>query len=165
MIKTILFSVPLALLLSCSQETIAPSLVQTTTISGSVYANLDYTNDTNAVGGMQTTRESVPQGVAVTITYDSEDLELHPDPSYNYREIHINGTLDANGNFNIEVPTIANGIQMTIRVEDFIFNRKIWNNLTSPPTKVTEPNLYQQSGNAIVVVYPDLEEQVEIIMY
>ena len=163
--KTMLFAASLMLLASCSDENLAPSIVESTTISGSVQANLDYTNDTNALGAVQVTYESVPSGVGFTVTYDSEDLEIHPDPNYDYQEIHIDAALDANGNFSIEVPTIADGVQMTLRVEDFYFDRKIWNNATSPPTKVTERNLYQQSGVYNVYVFPDLEEQITITMY
>ena len=163
--KTLLFAMSLMVLASCSkEEVVGPSLVESTTINGVVRANLDYTNDTSSWGGSQTTYESAPAGVSVTITYDSYDLELHPDPNYQYQEIHLTAALDVDGKFSVEVPTIAAGIQMTVRVEDFYYNRKVWDYSTSPYTVVFEPYLYQQYSPYSLVVYPGLEEQIIITM-
>lgn len=163
--KTFLFAASLLLMASCSkEETIAPSIVQSTTISGSVRANLDLTNDTSSWGGSMTTYESAPSGVGVTITYDSRDLELHPDQNYEYQEIHLKAALDVSGNFSIQVPTIPAGVLMTVRIEDFYYNRRVWDYSTSPATKVVEPHLYQHYNSYSLVAYPDLEEQIIITM-
>lgn len=163
--KFLFFAASLVLLASCSKEEVAPSIVQSTMISGSVKANLDYTNDTTSSGSPQTTYETAPAAVALTVTYDSEDLERHPDPNYNYQEIHMSTELGANGDFSLEVPTIAAGLQVNIRVEDFNYNRKVWDNSTSPATKTTEPHLFQQGTSTSLMVYPDLHEQLTITVY
>ncbi|MDA0741835.1 MAG: hypothetical protein O2862_07955 [Bacteroidetes bacterium] len=160
------FAASLAILASCSkEELVAPSIVQSTIIHGSVMANLDYTNDTTSSGGYQTTYETAPAAVALTVTYDSEDLERHPDPNYDYQEIHMVAELGANGDFSIEVPTIAAGSQVEIRVEDFHYNRKVWDYSTSPATKTTVPHLFQQGTSTSLMVYPDLHEQLTIMVY
>lgn len=157
--KTLLFAMSLMVLASCSkEEVVGPSLVESTTINGVVRANLDQTNDTSSV------YESAPAGVSVTITYDSYDLELHPDPNYQYQEIHLTSALDGDGKFSVQVPTVAAGIQMTVRIEDFYYNRKVWDYSTSPNTVVFEPYLYQQYSPYSLVVYPGLEEQIIITM-
>ena len=163
--KIIFFAASLAILSSCSkEELVAPSIVQSTMIHGSVIANLDYTNDTTSSGDYQTTYENAPAAVAVTATYNSEDLERHPDPNYDYQLIHKVVELGTNGDFSIEVPTIAAGSQVEIKVEDFYYNRKVWDNSTSPATKITEPHLFQQGTSTSLMVYPDLHEQLTIIV-
>ena len=161
--KFLFFAASLVSLASCSkEELVAPPIVQSTMITGSVMANLDYTNDTTSTGSYQTTYESAPAAVALTVTYDSEDLERHPDPNYNYQEIHMSTELGANGDFSIEVPTIAAGLQVEIRVEDFYYDRKVWDYSTSPATKSTVTHLFQQYSPTVLGVYPDLHEQLTI---
>lgn len=160
--KFLFFAASLAFLASCSKEEVAPSIVQSTMIHGLVMANLDLTNDTTSSG---TTYETAPAAVSLTVTYDSEDLERHPDPNYDYQEIHMVAELGANGDFSIEVPTIAAGSQVEIRVEDFNYNRIVWDYSTSPATKTTEPHLFQQGTSTSLMVYPDLHEQLTIIVY
>tara|TARA_B110000902_G_C14224843_1_gene556600 strand:+ start:209 stop:709 length:501 start_codon:yes stop_codon:yes gene_type:complete len=161
--KFYFFAASLAFLASCSKEDlVAPSIVQSTMISGSVMANLDYTNDSTSSGSYQTTYETAPAAVSLTVTYDSEDLERHPDPNYDYQEIHMVAELGANGDFSIEVPTIAAGLQLEIRVEDFYYDRKVWDYSTSPATISTVSHLFQQYSPAVLGVFPDLHEQLTI---
>ena len=70
--------------------------------------------------------------------------------------------MGANGDFSIEVPTIAAGLQVEIRVEDFYYDRKVWDYSTSPATKSTVTHLFQQGTSTSLKVYPDLHEQLTI---
>lgn len=164
--KFLFFAASLVALASCfKEELVAPSIVQSTMIHGSVMANLDLTNDTNSLGDPQTTFETAPAAVALTVTYDSEDLERHPDPNYDYQEIHILTELGPNGDFSLEVPTIAAGLQVQIRVEDFYYDRIEWDYSSSPATKKTVRYLFQQGTSTSLSVYPDLHEQLTITVY
>lgn len=117
----LLFLVTLAF--SCKKDE-ATSTKETgsASVSGTLKANLDITNDTTLNGTPQIQYENVPQGTFISFIIDSKDLEDHPDTTYNYAKLQYNTTVGANGAFSVSLPANANAINAEVRFGDFSYN-------------------------------------------
>lgn len=95
---------------SCKkEEPVAPAEPGRATVEGTLWANTDTNNDTDAFGFYLVTYEEAPAGIVVTAVINSQDLDQTPDPLFDYQDIYYTATTDANGNFAFTGAT--NGIQ------------------------------------------------------
>lgn len=95
------------------QEPLEPG---TATVSGKLTANLDETN-------FQV--QSVPEGTGVTFIIDGMDLDRNPDPGYNYEDIIVRGTADADGNYSVSLPAVKNSITVDVVFDEFEYDATI----------------------------------------
>lgn len=94
---------------------------KTATIQGVVYANLDVTNDTT--GTMQQDFERAPANTTIKVVLDSRDFVRNPHPAVNYQSLTYETTVDASGNYSIEVPALDRGVNAEIYINNFIANQ------------------------------------------
>lgn len=87
------------------------------TIEGSVYANLDETNDTTGI--IELDYETAPENAVVKVVLDSRDFAGTPQPGVNYQSLTYNTTVDGSGKFTIEVPALDDAINAEIYVGEF----------------------------------------------
>ena len=88
---------------SCKKDS-ATTNTKTTgsaSVSGTLKANLDMTNDTTQNGTPQIQNENVPAGTLITFIIDSKDLQDNPDSAYVYPKLEYTTTVEANGAFSI----------------------------------------------------------------
>ena len=88
----------------------------TATVSGRLTANLDETDFQ---------LQSVPQGTGVTFIIDAADLERNPQPGYNYEDIVVRGTADADGNYSVSLPAVKKSINVTVVFDEFEFDATV----------------------------------------
>ncbi|MEX0681040.1 MAG: hypothetical protein WD097_06625 [Balneolales bacterium] len=87
------------------------------TIRGTVYANLDLTNDTTGVVEMNFERP--PAGTNIKVLMDSEDFVASPQPGVNYQKLSYATTVDDSGNYIIEVPAMDTPLNAEIYLDEF----------------------------------------------
>jgi hypothetical protein len=104
-----------AVLTSCDKDVETSSLTvdnfPKATITGYVYASLDLTNYGD---------ETAPEGTEVIITIPYSDFEGLGNSSGNYM---VTTKLDANGSFTIEVPADADGVSVTAKTVNFVYDQ------------------------------------------
>lgn len=83
---------------------------RTATITGTVFAELDVTNAET---------EPAPQGTKVKVVLDSEDFVTSPQPGVQYQSLTYTTTLDASGNYNVEVPALEGPVSAVIYLDNF----------------------------------------------
>ena len=109
---------------SCKKDS-ATTNTKTTgsaSVSGTLKANLDMTNDTTQNGTPQIQNENVPAGTLITFIIDSKDLQDNPDSAYVYPKLEYTTTVEANGAFSISLPANTNPINAEVRFADFRYN-------------------------------------------
>ena len=109
---------------SCKKDTVTTNTKTTgsASVTGTLKANLDLTNDTTQYGTPQIQYESVPQGTSITFIIDSKDLQDNPDSSYVYPKLEFNTTTGAGGAFSITLPANSNAINAKVHFADFRYN-------------------------------------------
>lgn len=90
---------------------------RTATIQGTAYANLDETNDTT--GTTEEDFERVPQNTTVKVTLDAEDFASSIEPGVEYGSLSFETTVDASGNFSIEVPALGDPVNAEVYLDSF----------------------------------------------
>lgn len=88
----------------------------TATVSGRLTANLDETDFQ---------LQSVPQGTGVTFRISGADLERNPQPGYNYEDVIVRGTADANGNYSVSLPAVKKTVNATVIFDEFEFDATV----------------------------------------
>ena len=109
---------------SCKkEEPVAPSEPGKATVEGTLWANTDTNNDTDAWGWYMETFEEAPAGIVVTAVIDGADLDQTPDAGYDYPDMYYTATTDANGKFSFNgangLPCYATSINAELRFNDF----------------------------------------------
>ena len=101
------------------------SELQTVTIQGNMYADLDETN---------TTLEKAPQGLKVTVSIPFTDYNSTAGDGNHI----VTTTTDANGKFSINVPVVSDGVDATIYFESFTasVNTQVGGNSNFEKTKL-----------------------------
>lgn len=90
---------------------------RTATIQGTAYANLDETNDTTAF--LEENYERAPEGTSIKVVIDTEDLVANPTPGVNYAKRTYTTTVDASGNFSLEVEAADDDIVAELFASSF----------------------------------------------
>lgn len=127
------------------EETATPATNGSATITGRATAELDATN---------TDIENAPAGTVIIATFDSQDLVNNP--SGDYAQMVVRGEVDGNGNFTINVPANSKIVNVTLRPQDFEYNKVI--STTAPTTRRTaysagtQPVTVVNGGNEIVSI-------------
>ncbi len=110
---------------SCKKETQTPAEAGVAKVMGKVWANTNETNDTLSDGSAAPTgekREYAPAGTMVTFTIDGMDLDATPDANYTYKKVVRMATLDASGNYTVDLPAFENVISVDISFNEFETN-------------------------------------------
>ena len=108
---------------SCKKDEVTNTKITgSASVTGTLKANLDLTNDTAQNGTPQIQFENVPQGTVITFIIDSKDLEEHPDTTYNYAKLQYTTAVGSNGSFSVALPANANAINAEVRFGDFSYN-------------------------------------------
>lgn len=91
------------------------------TISGTITAPIDESNDTTNAGGYiyNYMPEFAPAGTMVHFIIDSEDLDPNPDYSYDYQELRYSTEIGTDGSYSMEVPAINQGVSVTVVFDEF----------------------------------------------
>ena len=113
---------------SCKKEEPAtPADPGSATVQGTLWANTNLDNDTDAFGFPMTQYEYVPSGATtVTAFVDSEDLDQNPDPTYDYQTLSWSATVGANGSYVIAgIPCWNDPITVELRFNDFTADQQI----------------------------------------
>ncbi len=114
------FAVLGAAIVSCKKaEPATPAEPGTSTISGSVKAPLDLSNDTTDAGFYieNLNPENVTSG-KITVVVDSKDLDNTPDPDYDYQKLIYTVNVE-NGMYSIVVPAISTPLSVEIYGDEF----------------------------------------------
>ena len=111
---------------SCKKVEPTPATAPgTATAEGTLWADLDIANDTDAFGWYQWNPETAPSGIRVTAIVDSYDLDQTPDPSYDYQDLKYYATTDASGKYSIaNIPCFNMPINVELMFNDFTADQK-----------------------------------------
>jgi len=92
------------------------------TIQGKLYAPIDLSNDTTALGvftnGLH--NESAIAGIVVTAIVDSRDLQQNPQAGFNYELLKFTTATGSDGSFSFsDIPAYSEEINVELRFNDF----------------------------------------------
>ncbi len=120
------------------EEEIASDPMTTATIKGLVEANLNLTNDTDALGFYELKLELVPVGTKVIAVVNAADLVANPDPAVTYQDLTYETTVDASGMYTFTVDAITKSANYTLKFDDFEYDQRIFPDTVT----VTERKVY-----------------------
>lgn len=112
----------LATFSSCKKDLQTPVEPGTATISGRIWANTNETNDTLSDGSASSGNdktEFAPAGTVVTFTIAGADLDQTPQAGYPYKDVVRTTTVDASGNYTVEVPAYEKPTDVKISFNEF----------------------------------------------
>lgn len=116
-IHIVLASVFLFSMLACTdiveQDPLQPGTVE---VVGKLYANLDESSFQKQV---------VPEGTGVTFVIGGDQLDVSPDPDYQYKDIKVRTTVDQNGIYTVELPAGQGKTEANILFDDFEFTATV----------------------------------------
>jgi hypothetical protein len=124
------------------------------TITLHLGVNTDITNDTNYIGSPVTQYEKVPAGTVIHFVYDTKDLQHHVDTAYTYEMKTITGTVDANSDVMVEIPSIYKALTVTAKFPNLELQQTYTRPIAANPLlteKVTKPVIYTKGNVAIGV--------------
>ena len=102
-------------LVSCKKDEVNSTELGEATITGNLWAELDYTNATpEGVSGMQ-----------VKVEINTQDWDQQPVPGYNYDKKVYTTTTDASGNYTLTLPATDEGYNVTIEFEDLFTSQTV----------------------------------------
>jgi len=128
---------------SCKNEnTVNPQpSMSRATIKGVVYAELDNT---------RTGKEFAPAGTKITVTIDTKKLALNPDSSASYGTRYYQTTVDANGNYSINIDLNSNQTPVSV---DIIPSEFLYDEITG--TSTVDKNHLYTSAPSQESIYPN----------
>lgn len=101
----------------CKEEEYTPEPLQMVTVEGQVLTQLDLTN-----AGIET----VPSGTKIIFRIDAQDLVAVPEAGYNYQTLQYEATVDGEGMFSIDLPTVNfNAVGVEVELVDFVAEQTI----------------------------------------
>ena len=139
-------------LVSCKEEEpVQPKEAGTATVSGVAEADLETLGDTLDNGTYMQMLEPVPSGTMIYFTYDSGELDPDRDMGYSYDEITLSTTVGANGEYSIELPAVASGVDYTITFADFAHDQMIPDPNNGLPQTVTDRVIFTKGDETVTV--------------
>lgn len=90
------------------------------TITGVLKANLNLSNDTNAVS--QNDWENAPSSAMVVATYNEKDLYTNPAPGVTYGTVTVEATVSG-GEYTLDIPANGKPVNVTVRPMDFAYDQ------------------------------------------
>lgn len=143
----------LALMITISgckkEEEVLDLTLTTATIKGKAWADLNLANDTNSTGWYEYHPEFAPAGTKIIAVLNSADLVDAPAAGYTYQELTYEGSVDANGNYTINVPARGNAVNVTIKAVDFEYQQII---MDVYPATTTDRTIYTVGDQNTTVV-------------
>jgi hypothetical protein len=141
---------------SCSKVQTTTAEPGSATITLHLGINTDVTNDTAYNGASETQYEKVPAGTIVHFVYDTKDLQHHVDTNYTYEKMTITGTVDANSNVMVTIPSIYKALSVDVKYPNLELDEtytRIRMPITFPVVyeKVTRKTIYSKATHAIGV--------------
>ena len=132
-------------LTSCNKDEESNALEPgTATVSGKLRANLDETD---------IQLQAVPQGTGITFVVSGQDLDRNPKPGYDYEDIIVRATVNANGEYSATLPAAKKTVNVEVIFDDFDFDATI---LTTDDegfqTVVTERRTFQRGSQNLQIV-------------
>jgi hypothetical protein len=116
----------LATFSSCKKELQTPVEPGSATISGKAWVNTNEANDTTTTGSGTDNNgdpvvknELVPAGTVLTFTIKGADLDQTPQAGYPYKDVVRTTTVDASGNYTVDVPAYEKPIDLIISFNEF----------------------------------------------
>jgi len=110
---------------SCSKETQTPAEPGTAKVMGKIWANTNEANDTLSDGSTAPAGEKVeyaPSGTMITFTIDGMDLDATPEAGYPYKKVVRMATVDASGNYTVDLPAFEQWISVEVSFNEFETN-------------------------------------------
>jgi hypothetical protein len=135
---------------SCDKtEDVEPGTNPTATLKGKVYADLDQT---------ETGNEMVPSGTEIYFRIDAADLVLTPQSGYSYQTLQYKATVDANGEYSIDLPSANHqAVNVYISPNQFKYNVQV-------TTEDTNEHVFD-AGTMTVSTMADQTYFVDIMYY
>ncbi len=132
-------------LASCSkEEEQTPLAAGTASVTGRLTANLDETD-------FQI--QSVPEGTGITFVISGADLDRFPQPNYNYEDVVVRGTANADGRYSVTLPATKNAITAQVIFDDFEFDATILTtNDEGFQTAVVERRTFTRPSTSVSIV-------------
>ncbi|MCB9223090.1 MAG: hypothetical protein R2780_07735 [Crocinitomicaceae bacterium] len=138
-------------LTSCKKDEVETIELGEATISGTIRADIDQTNDLNGAGLYE--QYYSPEGAAgmtVRAFVDTKKYYQSPDPNYNYDIEVYTAVTDANGSFTLTIPATQEGFDVNLEFEDvYGVTRKLY---TSNGSSLTEES-YLTMGDTWEYIY------------
>lgn len=101
----------------CKEDEVVQEPLKKVTVKGQVLAQIDLTN-----AGI----ESAPNGTKIIFRIDSRDLVAAPVSGYTYQVLQYEATVDADGYFSIELPSVNfNAVPVEVVLNPFIAEQTI----------------------------------------
>ncbi|MFH2095669.1 MAG: hypothetical protein ABIJ16_08195 [Bacteroidota bacterium] len=95
------------------EDDYVPEPLPTATITGKVWAELDWTNAVT---------EYAPSGTKIIAVYNAGDLVDNPVAGYTYKNITVEATVGSDGTYTLTIPATGNGVGVQITGVDFEYN-------------------------------------------
>jgi hypothetical protein len=95
------------------------------TITLHLGVNTNSYNDTTYSGAPETKYEKVPEGTVVHFVYDSKDLQHNASATYAYEMLTVTGTVDANGDVMVTIPSIYKALTVTAKFPDLELDKTV----------------------------------------
>lgn len=144
-------------LVSCKKDNVDDRTLGSATITGTIRADIDQSNDVNGAGIYQSYLN--PEGVAgmiVTAEVNTEDWADNYVWNYDYDVMTYTATTDANGMFTMTIPTPPEGYEITLEFQDVNgVTRTLW---TQQGSTVEETSyIYKNSEDVWIYDGADLD--------
>lgn len=111
------FAAAMTVVTSCGKdETSEPLEPGTAQVSGKLFANLDETTFQ---------KQTVPEGTGITFVVNGEDLDHNPDPTYDYKDVIVRATANADGSYSTTLDAISTPYTADVVFDDFEFEATI----------------------------------------
>ncbi|WP_027420934.1 hypothetical protein [Crocinitomix catalasitica] len=109
-------------LVSCKKvEPATPAEPGSATLTGTVYADKDLSNDTTDAGvyipGLDS--ELATSGTKLTFVVNSGDLDRSPEPGFDYQDLIFTATLNGSGEYTVSLPAISTALNVDVYFDDF----------------------------------------------
>lgn len=139
---------------SCSKVQTTTKEPGSATITLHLGINTDVTNDTNYLGNFDTQYEKVPAGTVIHFVYDSKDLQHNASATYAYEKITLTGTVDANSDVMVTIPSIYKALNVDVKYPDLELDQTYTRPMAANPSlteKVTKKVIYSKATHTIGV--------------
>lgn len=137
---------------SCKEdEPVEPREAGSAEVSGVLEADLEVIGDTLDNGTYMQMLEPVPAGTMVYFTYNTGELDPDAQAGYNYDEVTLSTEVGSNGEYSIELPAVASGVDYTITFADFAYDQKIYD--PNDPNQTTTQRVVFTKGDESVTVH------------
>jgi len=148
-----------AFITSCTKNQTMTAEPGTAMLSLEIKANTNEANDTMP---SMNTDENVPEGTVVHFVINTKDLQENPDTNYMYDDKIWTGTVNANSMVEMELPAIADPLDVTVKFDDFEATRTWAGGYNGADT--TETRIYMK-GDETYTIWDGAVRKYDGLMY